>query len=141
LFLFFINNFSLYILYMFSTTTSEDVLLYMKVLEEVRMKRKQIEKEEEHYVDQLAAAIRRLPSTANPSLSLSASLFPAVFQQANLQVLSIENVPQKRKKEVDNNEEEESNNIIPLKMPKIEKEEDNNTPKKRKEKYLPRFKR
>jgi aminoglycoside phosphotransferase len=46
---------------MFATTTGEDVLLCMKALEEVRMRRKQIEKEEEQYVDQLAAAIRRLP--------------------------------------------------------------------------------
>jgi hypothetical protein len=119
---------------MFTTSTSEDVLLCMKALEEVRMRRKQVEKEEEQWMDKLSSVVRNLPSTANPSLSISATLFSAVFKQANLQVLPIENVPQKRKKEVDNNdEEEENNNNIPLKKIKIQKEDDNK-PKQKKQK-------
>jgi hypothetical protein len=101
------------------------------------MKKKEIEKEEEAYVDQLSAAIRMLPQSKNPSLPLTASLFAAAFQDANLQVLPIENVPQKRKKEVDNNEEEENNNNnnnIPQKKAKILKEDDNKKPKQKKEK-------
>jgi hypothetical protein len=67
-------------------------------------------------------------------MPLTTSLFAAVFQNANLQDLPIENVPQKRKKEVYNNdEEEESNNNIPLKKMKIQKE-DNNKLKQRKQK-------
>jgi hypothetical protein len=120
---------------MFPTTTPEYVLTCMKGLEVVRMKKKEIEKEKEAYADQLAAAIRMLPQSKNPSLPLTASLFAAAFQDANLQVLPIENVPEKRKKEVDNNEEEENNNNkIPQKKAKILKEDNNNKPKQRKEK-------
>jgi hypothetical protein len=98
--------------------------------------KKEIEKEEEIWTDKLSSKIRNLPSTVNPSMPLSASLFSAVFQQANLQVSPIENIPKKRKPEVDDNEEEEINNNIPLKKAKIEKEEDNNTPRKKEKKSI-----
>jgi hypothetical protein len=100
----------------FATTTSEQVLVILKNLEQIKMEKKKLEKEEDSFTDQLSAAVRMLPSTKNPSLPLSASLFSAVFQQANL------------------SEKEDNNNNIPLKKPKIEKEEDNNIPKKKKRK-------
>jgi hypothetical protein len=117
---------------MFSTTTSEEILTCMKVLEAIRMKKKEIEKEEEIWMDKLSSKIRNLPLTVNPSMPLSASFFPGAFREANLDVV-VQPVSKKRRFEED---EDNNNNNIPLKKPKIEKEEDNNEPKKKEKKSI-----
>jgi hypothetical protein len=96
----------------FVTTTSEQALAVMTLLEQVRLKKKKLEEGEDQLVLQLSSIITNLPHSQYSDLPVSASFITSLFQQVDLPIIK------KRKFE---EKENDNNNNPPQKKAKIEK--------------------